>query len=84
MKRLNWRIILSNLEEAREQLEDIERRTKLRPRVSEEELQVFLQHVYHHLNFAWNARRVATARYANLTDGEFRQWGKYPKEIEKV
>jgi hypothetical protein len=84
MKRLNWRIILSNLGEAREQLEDIERRAKRNSRLSEEELRIFLQHVYHHLNFAWNVRRVATARYAKMTDREFLQWGKYPAGIEKV
>jgi hypothetical protein len=41
-----------------------------------------LQHAYHHLNFAWNTRRISTKHYSNLTDKEFNKWGKFPKEID--
>lgn len=84
MNRLNWKIILSNVAEAREQLQKIERRVRRGGRLSEEELEVLIRHAYHHLNFAWNVRHVATSRYANLNDQEFRRWGRYPKEIERA
>jgi len=42
-----------------------------------------LEHVYHHLNFAWHVRRVSTKRYSRLTDEEFNQWSRYPKELEE-
>ena len=51
-------------------------------RILRRELSVDLQHAYHHLNFAWNARYISTKRYANLTDEDFAKWGKYPIDIE--
>lgn len=83
MRKLNWEIILSNLAEAREQLEKIERRVTKGEAPGEGEFQVMLEHAYHHLNFAWNIRHVPTKRYAHLTDDEFNQWGKFPKDIEE-
>lgn len=81
MKRLNWKITLSNLAEAREQIEQIEERAKNGKKPSEIEFQIMLEHVYHHLNFAWNIRHTATTVYANLSDEEFNKWSRYPQEI---
>lgn len=81
MNRMNWKIIDSNIREAREQLEEIERLISSN-NPSEEELQVMVEHAYHHLNFAWNARRVTTKQYSKLTYEEFNRWGKYPSDIE--
>ncbi len=83
MSRLNWKIILDNIVEAREQLEQIEERVKNWKKPSEGELQIMLEHAYHHLNFAWNIRHVHTKRYLKLSDEEFNQWSKFPKEIEE-
>ncbi len=84
MPKLNWEIILSNIAEAREQLEEIERRANTREVPTEIELQIMLEHTYHHLNFAWNVRRVSTKRYSHFTDKEFNKWSKLPKEIEEL
>lgn len=73
---MNRQVIESNIREAREELEKIEKR--LSDKLSEGELLVMLQHAYHHLNFAWNARKVSTSRYAKLSEKEFNEWGKYP------
>jgi hypothetical protein len=83
MAKLNWKIILPNIAEAREQLEQIEARAKSGKKPAEGELQVMLEHAYHHLNFAWNVRHVITKRYAKLSDAEFNRWSKFPKEIEE-
>lgn len=83
MPRLNWDIILYNIAEAREQLEQIEARAKDGKKPSEGELQVMLEHAYHHLNFAWNMRRVSTKKYSKLSRAEFNRCGKFPKEIEE-
>ena len=83
MRKLNWEIILSNLAEAREQLDEIELRVRKGESPAEGEFQVMLEHAYHHLNFAWNIRHVSTKRYAQLTDDEFNQWGKFPKDLEE-
>jgi hypothetical protein len=81
-KRLNWNIIMSNIIEAKEQLEDIEKIIKSGNKVSEVELQIKLEHAYHHLNFTWNIRHISTTNYSNLTDEEFNEWAMHPKEIE--
>lgn len=73
---MNRQIIESNIKEAREQLEEIEK--KLSASLTEGEFLVMLQHAYHHLNFAWNARRVSNSRYAKLSEEEFNEWSKYP------
>lgn len=75
---MNRQIIESNIREAREQLEKIEKSVAAGKRLSEGELFVMLQHAYHHLNFAWNARKVSNSRYAKLSEEEFNEWGKYP------
>lgn len=67
MRGLNWTIILYDIREAREQLEQTEKRVNDGENVSEIEFEIMLQHAYHHLNFAWNVRHVATSKYANLT-----------------
>jgi hypothetical protein len=75
------KIIGSKLSEARNELNKL--LTKIDAgALQEAELQVGLLHAYHHLNFAWNVRRVATSPYASLTIPEFEAWGKNPIEIE--
>lgn len=81
-KRLNWQIIASNLREAREQLEEIERLIEKKKYPHEVELQLFIEHAYHHLNSSWNIRRTKTKDYANLSDEDFNRWGQFPKDIE--
>jgi hypothetical protein len=82
MKKLNWHIILSNLAEAREQIEAIEARLKAGEKLNEVGLQILFEHTYHHLNFAWNARHASDKQYSRLTDAQFNQWSKFPEEIE--
>ena len=84
MKTVNWETILSDIAEARDELEKIEADVKANKAPCEGELQVRLRHVYNHVNFAWNCRHVSTDRYASMTDQEFKRWGKYPKRIENL
>jgi hypothetical protein len=58
--RLNMRIIGGNISEANEELAKLLHKM-LTGKLKEPELQVGLQHAYHHLNFAWNVRRVRTS-----------------------
>ncbi len=82
-KPFNREVIRSNIAEAIEQLQKIEKEAS-DGTLSEGALQVQLLHAYHHLNFAWNVRRVSSATYSRLTKDQFRQWGTYPKDIEKL
>lgn len=84
MPKLSWEIILSNLAEAREQIEQIEELAKSKKKPSEIEFQIKMLHTYHHLNFAWNIRHASTKSYAQLSDDDFNKWGKYPIDIEDL
>jgi hypothetical protein len=82
MRRLNRDVILSNVSEAREELEQIEALVRGGGELTEGELSVMFGHAYHHLNFAWNARRVADGEYRDLTAEDFNAWGRFPTDIE--
>ena len=81
MPRLNRDNVLYNIRDAREELQRIEKLLE-DENVSEIELQALLEHAYHHLNFAWNCRHVSDNRYKNLSDEDFNEWSKFPKDIE--
>ena len=84
MKPINWETILSDIAEARSELEMIEKDVKSGTPPSEIDFKVRLRHAYHHVNFAWNCRHVATTNYASMSDKDFKKWGRYPKDIEKL
>ena len=42
-------------------------------------LYVSLDHVYHHLNWAWNIRQTLEERIWHFTPEEAKKWGKFPK-----
>ena len=79
----NRALIRSNIAEAIEQLQKIEVQAS-NGTLSEEALQVQLLHAYHHLNFAWNVRRVSSSTYVRIIEDQFQQWGMYPKDIEEL
>lgn len=79
----NRTIIRSNIAEATEELQGLEKKAASGELV-ETELQVGLQHAYHHLNFAWNVRRISSSEYSRLSQAQFDIWGTYPKDIEDL
>jgi hypothetical protein len=81
-RHFNRKLIEMNISEAIEELERI-RDLAVTGELKEEAFQVRLGHAYHHLNLAWNARRVPLSVYGRLTDRQLEEWGKYPKSIEK-
>ena len=82
-KRLNHSMIESNLGEAIEELARLQNLASER-KLSVEDFQVRLCHAYHHLNFAWNIRCVATPECRGMTQRQFERWGKYPSEITQL
>jgi hypothetical protein len=79
---MNKKIVISNLEEAANELEAILARLSTDIEYSEDQFQVNLEHVYHHLNTAWNIRHTTSEVYANMTDDQFNEWSKFPKEMQ--
>lgn len=84
MKRLNWKVALSNIQEAREELEKLEAQITSTKKPAEVELELSIRHAYHHLNTAWNARHTVTAKYRNMTEEDFKAWGLFPKGFDKL
>jgi hypothetical protein len=84
MKKLNWKIMLSNIEEAREELVKLESQIAAAKKPAEVELELSLRHAYHHLNSAWNVRHTETKKYRNLTRSDFKKWGKFPKGFDDL
>jgi hypothetical protein len=79
----NRRNISFNLGEAAEELLSLLEKAK-NETLEEEQLQVGLLHAYHHLNLAWNTRRISTSQHAKEVQTRFAEWGKYPQEIEDL
>ena len=84
MKRLNSKIILSNISEAREELQRIEEIISKNKNIDEIDFEIRLRHAYHHLNTAWNTRRLETKKYANMTYEQFHEWGLFPPGMDDV
>ena len=81
---MNHKIILSNLQEAREELDKLEAKLNSSDKPDAVEFELSLRHAYHHLNFAWNIRNVETEKYKNLTDTDFREWSKFPNGFDDL
>ena len=81
---MNYKIILSNLREAREELYKLESKINSSDKPDEVEFELSLRHVYHHLNFAWNIRNMETEKYKNLTNSDFHEWGKFPNGFDDL
>jgi hypothetical protein len=80
MPTINKAHVLSELKEAAEELERTIRALK-RAGYGEAELSVAMEHIYHHLNTAWNAKHLSASRIRKQTDGDFNKWGAYPKDL---
>jgi len=78
---LNRKIISSNVAEAIKELQKLERKTE-EGELREGELQIGLQHAYHHLNFAWNIRHVSTSDLSQVTQAQFEKWGAYQQTFK--
>lgn len=80
--RMNWKIVLWNIAEAREELQRLEKAIEAAGQErSQEFLEVGLGHAYHHLNFAWRARHWTIARYRAITQLEFDSFGQFPRDV---
>jgi len=74
-KNLGW-----HLSEAQEELAKLLHKL-LTGSLNEDALQIGLRHTYHHLNFAWNTRRLPSKH--RVSQREFEEWGRYPNDIDE-
>jgi len=45
-------------------------------------LQLDMEHMYHHLNTAWNARNSTEEETDKCAEAEFKEWRKFPEDLE--
>ena len=48
------------------------------------ELRLGLGHVYAHLNRAWHQRDTTEQEQAAFTEEQFREWSRFPKDVDPV
>jgi hypothetical protein len=78
---MNKRHIVNNLAEAADELNRTVAELRSSRRITEDRLYVALQHLYHHINFAWNGRHSSASRSKACSARDFRAWGQYPRTI---
>ncbi len=81
---MNQEHIISHLREALEELTSTLSGIESNSEYDEGEFFVAMQHLYTHLNTAWNARSVAAGRLVNLSDADFRAWRSFPTDLDRA
>ena len=81
---MNLQYIRYNLEEAKEEIENIMGQLERRDDYSHAEFYSSMQHLIHHINIAWNARAVSADRTANATEDDLKNWGQFPQDLTLV
>lgn len=81
-KVLNKKVILSNLREALEQLVETISDLENEPDYDENAFEAQIQHLYHHLNTAWNARYATDEEYYDNSEETFYIHRAFPADID--
>jgi hypothetical protein len=79
---MNRDYVVFNLREAAEELQRTIQRLEADPGYGEPELQIAVEHAYHHLNHAWNARHCSRAESSECSDDNFARWRKFPRDLD--
>lgn len=78
---LNRQWISFHLEEAQEELVRI-LECLSNPDYDEVEYRVNMQHLFHHINTAWNARSVSDEQTAEGREEDFHKHRKFPSDLD--
>jgi hypothetical protein len=72
---------LFHLAEAKEAIESVLARMQADPDYDQSNFAIDMQHVYWHINSAWNGRHFSSDQQA-LTDAVYQSFIQYPKDLE--
>ncbi|MEC9407409.1 MAG: hypothetical protein VX549_09040 [Pseudomonadota bacterium] len=79
----NRDLIASNIAEARDELNGVLEAIGNREEYDEVELQLALEHAFHHLSYAWNIRDASPEVIADRSRETFKKLSRFPlKDIE--
>ena len=74
--------VLWNLREALEALGALMTEMEGDPEYDQGQFGVDLNHVYHHINTAWNARNASRERSETCSEEDFYDWRQFPTDID--
>jgi hypothetical protein len=77
---MNKNTILSDLREAKEELDSLIAEIENDDEFDFDNYYVSMQHIYHHLNTAWNIRKESEETIKEYTEDNFRRWSQFPKD----
>jgi hypothetical protein len=73
--------VLSHLSEARDAIASAIEEIRLAPGYDDAEFWIDMQHIYHHINTAWNSRHTTAAEVERANDRDFNRWNKLPADL---
>ena len=79
---MNRSLIQFHLEEALEELVETLDAIKNERIYSDSDFRTGMEHLYHHLNFAWNTRNLSSQYVNDHTDETFYELRKFPLDID--
>jgi hypothetical protein len=79
---MNRDYVLFHLQEGLEELERTIRDLQAEPEYGQPEFAVAMEHLYHHLNTAWNARNASDHEAQECAQANFTRWHQFPTDIE--
>lgn len=82
MTPLNKQVIRYNLEEAEEEIAVMLERLRRPDEYGEASFHASMQHLYHHLNTAWNARREPPEAVAQASPVQLEAWNRFPTDVK--
>ncbi len=77
---VSWSLLVSELDEAREHLQDLVTQLAGRGQIDEAEFAVHLGHIYAHLNRVWHSRN----QDSEITDEQWEPFSQFPADIRPV
>ena len=84
MPKLNRAILRYDIGDCVEQLQQILAKLDARKPLDDIEYRIEMQHAFHHLNFAWNARHWPMKRYEQCSKRDFKKAGDFPKDLLNI
>jgi hypothetical protein len=79
---MNKDYILFHLSEARSAVDSIMNELKSDPKYEYGNYRVDIEHVYHHINTAWNARDASRESVNESSEQDFNRWCQFPVDLE--
>jgi hypothetical protein len=74
--------VLWHLRDAAEALADTIKEIEADPEYDDGTFGLALNHAYHHLNTAWNARNASASQIEECSAKDFQEWRKFPTDID--